>query len=363
MDLSPNDIRSFEFANQMRGYSKEEVDTLLDQVADSMENLKQENLKLSMELDSTRSQLSGLRQFEDTIKSAAIDARRNADMTVANAKKEADLILSKSRAETQEMFGSRTKKLADLEQQIQSMGLARKSYLSKLQSLIKSHLAMIDEMDSGDLDRMKSTDNIVVTDSSEVERGKRETIVTPGPKTTPIIAEEAEAAEPEVPVDEGTPANTVAEDAKPVDPELAAALEQYSADPVSVNAPAPSAETVDKATDASPDPATAPPASQWVQTDQKAEDIPEGFFAKPAPDRPAGDTDKIGVAGDRVQQQAAPETVAPETAAAEPSATEPSAPMPGGDMEAKPSKPLDIAGELDHVAKKFAEEMDKAEKS
>ncbi|MFQ5452850.1 MAG: DivIVA domain-containing protein, partial [Candidatus Zixiibacteriota bacterium] len=94
MDLSPNDIRNQEFSNKMRGYDKEDVDNFLEKVAEALENARQENLKLSMEIDSLNTQITGLKQFEDTIKNAAIDARRNADLTIANAKKEADLILS-----------------------------------------------------------------------------------------------------------------------------------------------------------------------------------------------------------------------------------------------------------------------------
>ena len=75
MDLSPNDIRGYEFPNQMRGYDKDEVDNFLEQVANAFEEMKQQNLKYSMEIESLKSQLSGLKQFEDTIKSAAIDAR------------------------------------------------------------------------------------------------------------------------------------------------------------------------------------------------------------------------------------------------------------------------------------------------
>ncbi len=61
MDLSPNDIRNYEFSNQMRGYDKEEVDSFLDKIAEGLENLKQDNLKLSMEIDSLRSQISAFK--------------------------------------------------------------------------------------------------------------------------------------------------------------------------------------------------------------------------------------------------------------------------------------------------------------
>ena len=39
MDLSPNDIRNYEFPSQMRGYDKDEVDSLLEQIAAAMEEI------------------------------------------------------------------------------------------------------------------------------------------------------------------------------------------------------------------------------------------------------------------------------------------------------------------------------------
>ena len=144
MDLSPNDIRNYEFANKMRGYSKDEVDDFRELVAAALEALKQENLKLSIEIDSLKTQLAGLRQFEDTIKSAAIDARRNADLTVANAKREAELLLSRAKTEAMEIIGSRAQKVGEIEDQITKLQFAKKSYLSKLRNLSKSHLEVLE---------------------------------------------------------------------------------------------------------------------------------------------------------------------------------------------------------------------------
>ena len=129
MDLTPNDVRSFEFSTQMRGYDKDDVDSFKEQVANALENIKQENLKLSMEMESVKSQLTGLKQFEDTIKSAAIDARRNADLTVGNAKQEAELILAKAKSESGKMVLTNSNKIVELEEQISKIELTKKSYL------------------------------------------------------------------------------------------------------------------------------------------------------------------------------------------------------------------------------------------
>ena len=132
MDITPNDIRNFEFGSQMRGYDKEEVDSFLDKIAYGLEEMKQESLKQSMEIDSVKTQLSGLREFEETIKSAAIDARRNADMTIETAKREGDLILSKARSEAEQILESRTSQINELENQIAKLQMSKKSYLGKL---------------------------------------------------------------------------------------------------------------------------------------------------------------------------------------------------------------------------------------
>lgn len=144
--LSPNDIRNYEFPHQMRGYDKDEVREFLEQIAVALEDLKQDNLKVSMERDSLRTQLDALKQFEDTIKSAAIDARRNADTLVANAKREVAEILDKARREAELTVGSRKDEAALLDEQITKLQMTKASYQAKLKHLIESHLELVDEV-------------------------------------------------------------------------------------------------------------------------------------------------------------------------------------------------------------------------
>lgn len=355
MDLSPNDIRSYEFAHQMRGYDREEVDNFLEQVATALEALKQDNLKLSMEIDSLKTQLAGLRQFEDTIKSAAIDARRNADMTVANAKKEAELILSRAKTEAQEIVGSRAQKVSAIEEQITKLELAKKSYLSKLRNLIKSHLEILEEVASIESAATESKSAIEVTESTEVTRKKLETIATKPTKAEPIKTEEAKAAEKIVPASPGAaeaePSPTATEDVsdddqgrqpeRVVDPELAAALESYQRkdEPVAEQQepPLPKADYV-------------PAPGQLIETTARAEDVPEGFIAKDDAKQATNATDKV-----------------PTPAAGQPSPTEHNAIHIDAAADSKKNHssigPEDLAEELDRVVAKFEEEMDKAAKN
>lgn len=386
MDLSPNDIRKYHFPNQMRGYDREEVDSFREQMAQAFETLKQENVKLGMEVESLKSQLTALKQFEDTIKSAAIDARRNADMTLANARKEAEEILAKAKNHAEELKKAHEAKAQHYQQQLAKLELARKSYVNKLRQLIGNHLDLVNEIANAEPKEVKDEQQIEVTDSTEVKRARRETVATVPSKQPAIKTEEANAAQEIVkaaptaplsrpaapqsedlteslrrvvkdeqerlstaapaaekkhaqPFQESRPLDMTSEEmgnraddafehnvldedateqtpASPIDPELAAALENYQHAKAQQHADAAARKAA----------ADVPRQGEVTETDTRAEDIPRGFV---------------------------PVQEAPESAGDEPAQRDPNAPM----------DPNDLARELDSVVEKFNEEMDRAAKS
>lgn len=353
MDLSPNDIRNYEFAHQMRGYDKEEVDNFLEQIATAFEALKQENLKMSMEVDSLKTQLAGLRQFEDTIKNAAIDARRNADMTIANAKKEAELLLSQAKTEAEKILGSRTQKVSEIEEQIAKLQAAKKSYLTKLRNLIKSHLDVLEDVTSPE-STTETKSQLEVTESTEVTLKKLETIATEPAQPKAITTEEANAPENIVAVtpeagaatpapaeDKGTADDGTQKPEQVLDPELAVALVSYR-----------HRETTqaEQQEPSRPKEEPVPAPGEIVETTARAEDIPEGFIAKENTDPTRETTDKIPTDDDK--QAGSDESQPMETEEAV-----------DDDNKESTLAPEKLAEELDRVVAKFEEEMNKAEKN
>jgi cell division initiation protein len=370
MDLSPNDIRNYEFSNQMRGYDKEEVDSFLDRIAEALEKVKQDNLKLSMDNDSLKAQLAGLRQFEDSIKNAAIDARRNADSTIAAAKKEAEQMLGKAKAESEKLLGNHEKKIQELKTRLAELEATRKSYFSKLRNLINSHMQMLDESSIPDIKKdisgheessepkierknvytppgEKATpgpangDNIEVTETTEVTRGEMETIASK-PQHQPIRTEEANAAGDIVPAeDEQNPPAPVAK--KPIDPELAAALANYKSKSQG-EVQMPQSE------------APVPRQGEIHETTTRAEDIPDGFVTPhmdgPSDSEEEPDTGKVQVSPDSQDTPTEHNDIDIDT----PIVAEKTKKNDSGDNG------IDIAQELDNVVAKFEEEMTKAEK-
>jgi len=347
MDLSPNDIRNYEFTGQLRGYNKDTVDDFKEQAAVALESARQQNLRLSMEIESLKSQLSGLKQFEETIKSAAIDARRNADMTVSNAKQEAKLILSKAKVEAEKAIEARAYKISRIEDQITKLELARNSYMTKLKGLLTSHLELVQEIARSEQAKRSEDESLEIIDSSEVKDKARETIATQPSQPEAVRTEEAqvpaEVAEPVEPPPETqdiTPHGEAAKEVPPgIDPELASALEKYQK----------SAQAEPPDTPLAAETKTPPPKpGEVVETTARAEDIPEGFIDKvDIAGADTSDTDRVAMAPEAQDQPT------------EHNAIDASDSPP----QRESASPENLAKSLDEVAAKFEEEMDKAAKN
>ena len=93
MKVTPLDIRRKEFKRSVRGYSDEEVDLFLDEVADEFERLFQENVELQDRIRRLEEQLAGHAQLRDALEKTLVSAQFQADETKANARKESELIL------------------------------------------------------------------------------------------------------------------------------------------------------------------------------------------------------------------------------------------------------------------------------
>ncbi|MBD3402717.1 hypothetical protein GF420_07465, partial [candidate division GN15 bacterium] len=281
---------------------REEVDGFREQMAQAFETLKQEQVKLSMENESLKNQLAALKQFEDTIKSAAIDARRNADMTLANAKKEAEEILNQARNQAEEIKQSHSALIEKHDAEKTKLELARKSYISKLRQLIQNHLELVDEIATAETPEVKpekkSENDLEITESSEMARNTRETVATQPSRQQAIKTEEANASSEIVEVAEADQAGQAPEAQSD---DLTESLRQVVKDEQAQAAPATAAPTppVQEAApvqEAPPAPAQEPELTREVayeaptdqpdqppQETQPFDETPPGLQPDPAP--------------------------------------------------------------------------------
>jgi DivIVA domain-containing protein len=414
MGLSPNDIRSYKFKTQMRGYSKDDVDALREQAAAAVEKLNEQVSTLTSEKNLLKSQLDGLKEREDVIKNAAIDARRGADQTLADARKEAESICAKAKQEAQSIISEAEAEVGHIRERASRIEQTRKAYLSKLRNLIAGHLDLVDDIVAKEV-KMEIEPEFAAGESSETEKKVPEVPAPPPPHEPPTAIEETDAAKPEVEpaqapdwskeqvtdqpteqpqepharavdepsedqmteslrkivqdeqVEPATPQDTPTDTpSAPTSPQPDIPADQAAeTDTTVVDAPPPSQAAAEQQPDVM-DPELAEALNQYQRTKihpQAAESTPEAPEAEPTPAETPEATDSpdgfITASEDFGNDTAEIPTMIDATEEEQP---KPPPPSP----DEKPSDTLDpdnLASALDSVVAKFEEEMDKAERS
>src|ERR671930_2201041 len=97
MTLTPVEIRHLKPAKTLiGGYRREAVDTLLEEVATSFEDVWRERADLADKIDQLEDDLVRFRELEALLRTTLISAERAAVTLKEQARKEADLILQEA---------------------------------------------------------------------------------------------------------------------------------------------------------------------------------------------------------------------------------------------------------------------------
>ncbi len=106
MKLTPLDIHHKEFRNALRGYSPEEVDDFLDEVADDFERLFKENIDLSERLKAADVRLKEYATLEHTLQNTLVSAQTSAEDIKSRAAADSDRLLREAEAKAAEIVSS-----------------------------------------------------------------------------------------------------------------------------------------------------------------------------------------------------------------------------------------------------------------
>lgn len=149
MKVTPLDIRRKEFKRSMRGYSDEEVDLFLDEVADEFERLFQENIELQERVQRLEEQMAAHAQLREALEKTLITAQLQADEIKANARKESELILRDAELKARDMVGESYKETQRVQQALIQLKRLEEDFRFKFRSLLEGHLKLLEEAPLG----------------------------------------------------------------------------------------------------------------------------------------------------------------------------------------------------------------------
>lgn len=142
--ITPMDIHNKTFSGQIRGYSKDEVNAFLEELASDYEKIYREHRVMEEEMDTIRTKLRNYEKMESTMSHTLVMAQETADNVKKNAHKEAELSIQEAQSEAQKIVSdaeaARRKMNADLLKAEGDMNL----YIEKLLTNFKSALALIE---------------------------------------------------------------------------------------------------------------------------------------------------------------------------------------------------------------------------
>jgi cell division initiation protein len=87
MKVTPLDIQQQQFKTRFRGFDIREVDTFLEQMAETVESLQKENQNLGDEVRRLELEIQGYRKREETFKRALLNSQKVLDQMKDNARR------------------------------------------------------------------------------------------------------------------------------------------------------------------------------------------------------------------------------------------------------------------------------------
>jgi cell division initiation protein len=139
MALTPVEIRHVSLGRGVLGYRRSATDRLLEEIADSFEEVWRERAELQDANERLESDIARHRDLEALLRKTLVTAERSAEELREHARREADVVLAEARAEARK---------------ITQRALAERDHLraeaSRIRALLRAALDMTDEQNGAD---------------------------------------------------------------------------------------------------------------------------------------------------------------------------------------------------------------------
>ena len=145
MDLTPLDVRKKkdDLRRTVRGYDPGQVDSFLDLVADRLEAVVQEEVRMKEQVTLLRERLGGFEERERALNEALIAAQELREEARLQAEKQAGLRIQEADQHAERVVSEARRSAEDSERALEDLHARRASYLRGMRSLLDRFLAEV----------------------------------------------------------------------------------------------------------------------------------------------------------------------------------------------------------------------------
>jgi cell division initiation protein len=142
MDLTPLDVRKKkdDLRRTVRGYEPGQVDAFLDLVADRLDSVVQEEVRLKEQVRLLRERLAGFEERERALNEALIAAQELREEARLQAEKQAGLRLREAEQQSERLLLNARTEVQDSERILSELHARRASFLRGMRSLLERFL-------------------------------------------------------------------------------------------------------------------------------------------------------------------------------------------------------------------------------
>jgi len=143
MKLTPLDIHHKEFRNSLRGYSPEEVDDFLDDVADEFERLFKENIDLNEKLEAANVRVREYGALEHTLQNTLVAAQTSAEDIKARATAESERMIREAEAKAAGIVGSALEEKQHSQAELARLNKAEEEFRASFRHMLEGYIASL----------------------------------------------------------------------------------------------------------------------------------------------------------------------------------------------------------------------------
>lgn len=147
MNITPLDVQQQEFRKTLFGLDANEVKSFLDLVGATIESLHMEINKMKDDRSRLEAELTELKAREGTLRDTLLTAQKLSEETRKSAKKEAEVVISQAELQAEKILHNAQARLMQILDDINEAKRQKVQFISKVHSIVDSHLKLLDIMD------------------------------------------------------------------------------------------------------------------------------------------------------------------------------------------------------------------------
>ncbi|XPV74849.1 MAG: DivIVA domain-containing protein [Desulfovibrio sp.] len=144
MSLSKIDLLNKQFTSKVYGYSREEVDLFLQEIADVLGRYAEDRKKLVRKVKLMEKQLEEARQRDEVMRETLLSTQKMIEEIKSGASKEAEQILAEANNKAEQAVQQGHSRLAQLHEEVEGLKRQRTVFQSQLRGLLETHMRLLD---------------------------------------------------------------------------------------------------------------------------------------------------------------------------------------------------------------------------